>query len=118
MGIPGSIGIAAAGGAVLGGTVGMFINPNPPELVGLSTITGIAGGLAGLAGGIAGRFTSPVKAALIGGAIAGLVPTAAFIGARHGNNQDDLALGAVAAITGVGVAGGTAALLAHALLRH
>ena len=118
MGIPGSIGIAAAGGAVLGGAIGMYLNPNPPELVGLATITGMCGGLAGLAGGIAGKFTSPVKAALIGGAIAGMVPTAAFIGARHGSNQDNLALGAIAAITGVGVAGGTAALLAHALLRH
>lgn len=119
MGFVGSVGLGVAGGALAGTALGATVlHTRPPELFGLAALTGIAGTITGIAAGIAGRFTSPVKAALIGAALASLVPIGLIASARNKSGDEKVFTGVAAGIASVGIAGGAAALIGHALLRH
>ncbi len=119
VGIIGSAGLGIAGGALAGTALGATVlHVRPPELFGLAAMTGVTGAITGISAGIAGRFMSPVKAALVGAAVASLVPISLYASSRNASGDDQVFRGVAAAISGVGIAGGAAALIGHALLRH
>ncbi len=124
MGIPASIGVGFAGGAALGAGI-YLINSDPPRTgaLGVGLFTGAAGAVTGLATGIAAKkISSPVVSALVGTAATSVIPASFLVAAKTstgGNGGwDDLVYAVTAIMTGVGVAGGGAALLGRALLRR
>lgn len=119
MGIAGTTGLAVAGGALAGGLVGLgVLQTRPPELFGLMAVTGVAGALTGIAAGVAGRHTAPLKAALIGAGVAGLLPAGLYLNAQRAAGDEQVFGEVAATLAGVGIAGGAAALIGRALLRR
>ena len=121
MGIPASIGIGAAGGALLaGGILFAGSDHNVRAALGAGAVASTGGALAGLAAGLLSRRgTSPVKAALLGTSLASALPVGLLAASQVGDDGwGNLGQAVAGLVIGAGTIGGGAALLGHALLRR